>query len=128
MDWFRLIALCILASAMTMILTQMHPRIAALLGVAFGAMLLSAMLPAVGALLGEMLAFFDSAAIDGQYARVMLKAMGIVLVTRLAQEACVQMDAPFIARRAEFCGRIALLGVCVPVFLELTRMAVDVLQ
>jgi len=59
---------------------------------------------------------------------VMLKAMGIVLVTQLAAETCREMDAPVIARWAEFCGRIALLGVAVPVFLSLAQMAVDMLQ
>ena len=54
--------------------------------------------------------------------------MGIVLVTQLAVQVCQDMDAPSIARLAVLCGRIALLGVAVPVFMELTQMAVDVLR
>ncbi|MGN0991637.1 MAG: SpoIIIAC/SpoIIIAD family protein [Candidatus Ventricola sp.] len=72
--------------------------------------------------------FLLSLGLDAQYYRIMLKAMGIVMVTQLAVQACQDMDAPSIARRAAFCGRIALLGVAVPVFMELTQMAVDVLR
>ena len=58
----------------------------------------------------------------------MVKSMGIVLVTQLSVQACEDMGAPSIARRAELVGRLALLSVAVPVFMELTQMAVDVLR
>ena len=54
--------------------------------------------------------------------------MGIVLVTQLCAQVCRDMDAPSVAQRAELCGRLALLGVALPVFLSLARMAVGVLQ
>lgn len=128
MEWLRLIGLCVLSSGMIMLLRQMHPQTAMLLGIAFGVMTLCAVLPLVGEYIRAITAFLDHAALDGEYGKVMLKAMGIVLVTQLAAETCREMDAPVIARWAEFCGRIALLGVAVPVFLSLAQMAVDMLQ
>ena len=62
------------------------------------------------------------------YARVMFKAMGIVLLTQLASAICRDLDAPSVAQHAQLCGRLALLGVAVPVFISLTQMAVGVLQ
>ena len=38
------------------------------------------------------------------------------------------MDAPSVAKYAEMCGRLTLLGLALPVFLTLTQMAVDVLR
>ena len=54
--------------------------------------------------------------------------MGMVLLTQLAVQACEDMEAASIARRAEFVGRMALLSLAVPVFMELTQMAVDALR
>ena len=128
MEWLRLIGFCLLAGAMVMILRQMQPQAAALLSVAFGVLVVGALLGQIAGFVQTIRAFLSSLDLDEQYFTVMVKAMGIVLVTQLSVQACEDMDAPSIARRAEFVGRLALLSVAVPVFVELTQMAVDVLR
>lgn len=128
MEWLRLIGFCLLAASMVMVLRQLHPQTAGLLSVAFGVLVMGLVLPVIGEMVGEIRAFLLSLGLNAQYYRILLKAMGIVLVTQLAVQVCQDMDAPSIARRAAFCGRIALLGVAVPVFMELTQMAVDMLR
>lgn len=128
MVFLRLIGFCLLAAAMVMTLRQMHPPAAALLCVAFGALVVGILLPAIRSYVTQIQTFFDSLGLDAQYYQIMLKAMGIVLVTQLAVQVCTDMDAQFVARRAELCGRLALLGVAMPVFIALTQMAVDVLR
>ncbi|MDO5300387.1 MAG: stage III sporulation AC/AD family protein [Clostridia bacterium] len=128
MQWIRLIGFCLLAAAMVMMLRQMNPAVAGLLSVAFGALVVGMVLPGVKAYIETIQSFLNSLDLDAEYYRIMLKAMGIVLVTQMAVQICRDMDAPSIARRAELCGRIALLGVAMPVFITLTQMAVDVLR
>lgn len=128
MQWIRLIGFCLLAAAMVMMLRQMNPAVAGLLSVAFGALIVGMVLPGVKAYIETIQSFLNSLDLDAEYYRIMLKAMGIVLVTQMAVQICRDMDAPSIARRAELCGRIALLGVAMPVFITLTQMAVDVLR
>lgn len=123
-----MIGFCLLAAATVMVLRQMHPATAGLLSVAFGVVLVSMMLPQIRDMIDSVRRFLAALDLDAQYYRVMLKAMGVVLVTQMTVQACQDMDAPSIARRAELCGRIALLGVAVPVFMELTQLAVDVLR
>ena len=128
MEWLRLIGFCLLAASMVLVLRQMHPQTAGLLSIAFGVLLVMMVLPGVQAYIETIRAFLSQLNLDTQYYRILLKAMGIVLVTQLAVQFCIDMDAPSIAKRAEFCGRIALLGVALPVFMTLTQMAVDVLR
>lgn len=128
MEWVRLIGFCLLAAAMVMVLRQMNPAIAGLLCAAFGVLIVSLVLPQIKETVETIRLFLASLSLDEQYYRIMLKAMGIALVTQLAVQVCKDMDAPSVARRAELCGRIALLGVAVPVFISLTQMAVDVLR
>lgn len=128
MEWLRLTGFCLLAGAMVMILRQMQPQAAALLSVAFGVLVVGAALGEIAGYIETLRRFLSSLNLDAQYFTIMLKAMGIVLVTQLAVQACEDMDAPSIARRTELVGRLALLSVAVPVFMELTQMAVDVLQ
>ena len=128
MEWLRLIGFCLLAAAMVLVLRQMHPQTAGLLSMAFGVLLVMLVLPGVQTYIETIRTFLAELNLDTQYYKTLLKAMGIVLVTQLAVQFCQDMDAPSIARRAEFCGRIALLGVALPVFMSLTKMAVDVLR
>ena len=128
MEWIQLIGFCLLAAVMVMLLRQMSPQIAALLSVAFGAMVVTLILPSIRAYVGTIRDFLASLSLEAEYYRVMLKAMGIVLVTQLASQICRELDAPSIAQKAELCGRVALLGVALPVFVSLTQMAVDALR
>ena len=128
MEWLRLIGFCLLAAAMVLVLRQMHPQTAGLLSMAFGVLLVMLVLPGVQTYIETIRVFLSELNLDTQYYKTLLKAMGIVLVTQLAVQFCQDMDAPSIAHRAEFCGRIALLGVALPVFMSLTKMAVDVLR
>ena len=128
MEWPRFIGFCLLAAAMVMLLRQLHPPTAGLLSIAFSVLMLGVLLPEIGSYVQTIRTFLQSLELDAAYYRVMLKAMGIVLVTQLAVQACQDMDAPSIARRAAFCGRIALLSVAIPVFMNLTRMAVNILR
>ena len=128
MQWLRLIGFCLLAASMVMVLRQMHPQTAGLLSVAFGVLVMGLVLPEISGVVETIRAFLLSLGLNAQYYRIMLKAMGIVLVTQLCAQVCRDMDAPSVAQRAELCGRLALLGVALPVFLSLARMAVGVLQ
>lgn len=128
MEWLRLIGFCLLAGAMVMLLGQMQPQAAALLSVAFGVLVLGVLLGQIAGYIETVRSFLASLKMDERYFSIMVKSMGVVLVTQLAVQACEDMGAPTIARRAEFVGRLALLSIAVPVFMELTQMAVDVLR
>lgn len=128
MEWLRLIGFCLLAGAMVMLLRQMQPQAAALLCVAFSVLLVSAVMGQIAQYVQSVRSFLLQLDLDARYFTIMTKAMGMVLLTQLAVQACEDMEAPSIARRAEFVGRMALLSLAVPVFMELTQMAVDALR
>ena len=122
----RLMGLCFLAAAMTMVLRQMNMAAAGLLCTAFG--VLGMMLPDIQEYVRQICKFLESMALEAQYGEIMLRAVGIVLLTQFSAQICRDMDAPSVAKYAEMCGRLTLLGLALPVFLTLTQMAVDVLR
>ena len=128
MEWIRLIGLCMLTAVLVVTLRQMNPVISGLLCAAFGVMLLGMVLPQIRTYIETIRGFLADVGLEVEYYAVMLKAMGIVLVTQIAMQICADMDAQAVAQRVELCGRLALLGIAVPVFIELTQMAVDVLR
>ena len=111
MEWIRLIGFCLLAAVMVMLLRQVNSAMAGLLSAAFGVLVLSLVLPQIKQYIDAIQAFLVSLELEGRYYAIMLKAMGVVLVTQMAVQVCIDLDAPTVARRAELCGRAALLGV-----------------
>ena len=91
-------------------------------------MLIAAVLPQIRSYAEMIRDFLEGVALDGETYRIMLRASGIVLVTQISTQLCKDMDAPSVAQRVELCGRLALLGIAVPVFIELTRLSLDVLR
>ena len=128
MDWLGLLGLALLCAGMVMLLRQMFPLAASILTIVFGIMMLCTLLPMIREYVNAISSFLSGVSLEGEYSETMLKTMGIVLLTHLSSEACQELGAPGIARYAEFCGRVALLGIAVPVFISLTEMAVEVLQ
>ncbi len=127
MQWIRLIGCCLLAAALVTILRQMNMPAAALLTTAFGVLVLGAVLPDMGRYFQTIRTFLSSLALEGEYYRVMLKALGIMVTTQAAVQVCQDLEAPGVARKAELLGRVAMLGVALPVFVSLAQMAVDML-
>ena len=128
MEWFQLIGVCLLAAVLVVILKQMNPAVAGILCAAFGVMLLGALLPEMQRYIELIRQFLESMGLEGEYYAVMLKAMGVVLTTQVASQICGDMGVQTIADRVELCGHMAMLGITIPLFIELTRMAVDVLR
>ena len=128
LSWIRLIGFCLLAAVIVTTLRQMNPQYAGLLCAAFGVMLIAAVLPQIRSYAEMIRDFLEGVALDGETYRIMLRASGIVLVTQISTQLCKDMDAPSVGQRVELCGRLALLGIAVPVFIELTRLSLDVLR
>lgn len=110
----RLMGLCFLAAAMTMVLRQMNMAAAGLLCTAFGVLVLGMMLPDIREYVRQICKFLESMALEAQYGEIMLRAVGIVLLTQFSAQICRDMDAPSVAKYAEMCGRLTLLGLALP--------------
>ena len=128
MEWFQLIEVCLLAAVIVVILRQLNPAVAGVLCAAFGVMLLGMLLPDIQRYIEIIRQFLEEMGLEGQYYSVMIRAMGIVFMIQITAQICSDMGVQTIADRVELCGRMAMLGMAIPLFIDLTRMAVDILR
>ena len=127
MEWMRMLGMCLLAASLVVLLRQMNAQAAALLAAAFGVMTVMTTLPQLRSYAASIYSLLSGIGLQSEYYAIMAKAMGIVAVTQIAVSACMDMEAPSIARKAEILGRFALLGIAVPVFISLAEAAIGVL-
>ena len=128
MEWIRMLGICLLTALLVAILRQINPSVAGLLCAALGTMILCALLPQIHQYVDTVRRFMEGVGLGEAYYATMMRAVGIVLITQITEQICRDMGAQQVAERVEMCGRVAMLGMAIPLFIELTQMAVDVLR
>ena len=99
------------------------------------------MLSAVGAVLlavwgtGELLPIAKKitelaqmSRIKTEYAEIMLKALGISICAKIGGDICRDSGESAIGGKVEFCGRVCLLVLALPIFEELLTLAGELLS
>lgn len=64
----------------------------------------------------------------GQYAQVMLRCLGIALLTRICTDICRDCGESSVASGVELAGKLAILVLCVPLMEEMIGYATEILQ
>jgi len=116
-------AAALVAAVLALSLRGASPVFAVLVSFAGGLLLL---LPALGAAAPLVSAVEDlaaQAALRGEHAAALFKALGIALCTQFTSDACRQAGEEGIAKKAELCGRVLIVTAGLPVFEEVLRLA-----
>lgn len=115
MMW-TVVGTAILAAVLALTLRQTQPVFAVLLTVVSGGLLfvwaISGAIPAVETLRSLLGRFSDHA----PYADVLIKALGISLLTQMASEICRDAGETALAGRAELAGKVMLVLCGMPLF------------
>lgn len=70
--------------------------------------------------------FMELSSMDSKYSEILLKAMGISVCTKLGKDVCSDAGENAIAGKIEFCGKICLLLLSLPLFEELIILAREI--
>ncbi|MDD7483330.1 MAG: SpoIIIAC/SpoIIIAD family protein [Clostridia bacterium] len=128
MELFSIIGMGLIAAVVCLLLRKTNPEIAMLLSLAAGILLL---IPAFSQI-QEIFAAFQS--ISSRYSALqpylttLLKAAGICLLTQFAGDTCRDAGESSLANRIEFAGRISILGMAVPLMLEVLQMILGFME
>ena len=115
---YALIGLGLVAAIMATLLRQHRPEFAILVSVGAGALILSGVLVGMLPIIAQIRAIFDGAAIPGQYAQILFKALGLCFVTQIACDACKDAGESAIAAKVELAGKISVLVLSLPLFAQ----------
>ena len=97
-------------------------RIAVLVG--FGILLLSVTAP----LIAYLKKLIDATGIRTEHAEILLKGLGIAILTQCCADICKESGESGIASGVELTGKIEILLLCLPLFDEILKAARELLQ
>lgn len=113
----------IVAALLVMALRQYRPDLAMTVGILAG---LGASFVAVGCLSGILQTvndLFAKTSVGADAASLLIKAMGICLLTQLTADVCRDAGESHLASRAEFAGKTVMLILALPLFKQVLELA-----
>ena len=128
MNTDALLGLTVAAALLAVLLRHRHPEQGLLLSLAAGVLVLVTLLGQVTPLLDSVRALLQDNPVGGQYADVLLKGVGICLLTQAAADTCRDAGENALAGKAELVGKTALLLLALPLFEQVLTQALDLMK
>ena len=122
MDTVKLCGVGLICAFSALILGQIKGEYAPLIRVGGTVIILGALSLQTAELLTEALSFAQLEGISG-YVKIMMKALGLCLVSKICSDICRDMGENAIGGGIELSGRLAILSLCVPLIGELMGYA-----
>ncbi len=110
------------AAALSLTLRQYRPEFSMILSVVCGIGVLLWLAAQISPVLGQIKKL-SSMAVLPQEGGILLKSLGICLVTQIACDTCRDIGETAIASRLETAGRAAMLLLAMPMFVKLLEQA-----
>lgn len=123
-----LVGAAVIAALLALALRGAWPVAAVVLTLAAGLMLLTAAITAAQPVMERVTALLTNDILDSQYAYILLKALGIALLTQTAADVCRDAGENGLAGKVELCGQVLLLVCGLPLFEYTVTLLEQVIQ
>lgn len=120
-------AFAVVAAVLAVMLRQYKPEYSIVLSVAAGVLLLMFAVSAAAPIVEKINEIMDKSATVSQYGGVLIKGLGICLISQLACDACTDAGEISLASKAELAGKIAMVLVALPLFDDILDVVVKLL-
>lgn len=127
-DIFRVLALCLVAAAICIILKQKNGEYALLVSVAAGVTVTALLLKNVAAPIEVLKQKLDFYGIELEYFKVALKAVGIGYITTFIADACRDSGQTSLAAKAELAGKCAVFLISCPLIISVLETAIGFIK
>ncbi len=123
--FFRILAICLVTTALCLIVKQKNSEYALLISVAAGVCIALMLVKYISAPINEIRQRMEEYSSQSEYFKVALKAVGIGYITSFIADACRDSGQTSLALKAELAGKCAIFLLSVPLILSLLEMAVE---
>lgn len=121
------LAAAVMAAFLAVVLRRYAPEQGLAVGLIAGVLILLAAFSGSLPVLRELEALLSRSGLSNEYVSVLLKALGVCLLTQLASDACRDAGEQGLSSKAELVGRLALLTLSLPLFRKVGELAVSLI-
>ncbi len=127
-DIYSVVGLAIVGAVLSLVLRQYRPEYSIVVALCTSVIILIAVLSAMQEIIDTVQNLLTRANIEGEFAQVLFKSLGICVVAQLAADACRDAGESAIATKVEMAGKVAVLVVSLPLFSELISISARLLS
>jgi stage III sporulation protein AD len=109
-------------------LRKYQPELSLSVGIVAGVIVLVAVIKKAIPSFSALHTLLSGAGLPTTYTQVLFKALGVCLITQLASDTCRDAGETALAAKAEFVGKVTLLILSLPLFEEITGLALSLMQ
>jgi len=123
MDILNIMGLALVATAICILIKQYKPEYAMLVSLACGIVIFSMIIVSLIPAFEAMTKLIKRASINSEYAKAIIKTLGVCYVTQLASDSCRDAGETAIASKVELCGKVYIVLISLPLFENLVTIA-----
>ncbi|MGI5893550.1 MAG: SpoIIIAC/SpoIIIAD family protein [Candidatus Merdivicinus sp.] len=128
MDLIAIAGAGLVAAAAAVLLRQYKPEYAMLLSLAAAGVLFVWILAGILPALTAMRTLAEQSSYSAEALQILVKCLGVCYLSEIAGQICRESGQNAIASKIELAGRISVLVLCLPMFEELMRTALSLIQ
>lgn len=120
--------LLLIAAFLSVVLRRYQPELSVGVGIVTGIVVLMSVLNTLLPTVQTVRTMLDNAAVPTAYVGILFKALGVCMLTRLTADTCRDAGETALAAKAEFVGKTLLLILSLPLFREITEVALSMMR
>ncbi len=125
---FKILAVCIIAAVLCVILKPKNGEYAIFITLAAGVMIAVTVFKNIAGTLSAVENILNGYGVETEYFKVALKALGIGYITTFAADACRDAGQTALASKAELAGKCAIWLLALPLCVSVLEMAVGFIK
>jgi len=115
---FTLVGVGLVTMIMAVTLRQYRPEFALLVSLVAGVVILIGVVRGILPVVEQVQTIFQSTQMPAAYLQVLFKALGICFLTQIACDACRDAGEGAIGAKVELAGKVAVLVISLPLFVQ----------
>lgn len=123
----KIVSIGIIGALLTLVLRQLRPELAMLCALITGAVLVFSIIDQAALLLAKLAEISARFETDAGIFSTMLKITGVAYIAEFGVQACRDAGENAISSKVELGGKVVMLGLCVPVVVNLLELLSAVL-
>ncbi len=127
-DIFKILAVLLVATVLSVILKQKNSEYALFLSVSTGVIVALMILKNLKIPLDTLNRYIEKYSIEAEYFKVALKALGIGYITSFIADSCRDSGQSSLASKAELAGKTAIFILSLPLLISVLDIAVGLVK
>lgn len=125
---FQVSVFCLTATVLALVLRQYRPEYAVFVSLACSLLVVLYLLEGISQVMEELDKMLENTMLSGDLIRVVMKCLGVCILTELAGQTCRDAGEQAIGAKVELAGKVTLVLVSLPLFERLLRVAESLLD